>query len=210
MATATLAQLDAAIFAALGALQTDQTTGPTAGKPFALVGRYAGAFTPRGVGSQCNAQYPAALLRWSDEFAERDVDITLAGDAEDRGRSLWTVLVVVEDPRAIDDGMAGATGVPGVFTLVDAVLGACNALIIAGTWHERRLRYVRAAPSAPLTDLGVTYAAEVTFEAARVAPAAATTDASVPLTSLVGDVNLSGFDNTGAPDPFETFQATTA
>lgn len=204
--TATLAQLDAALFAALGALQAGP---PDDARPFALVGRYAGAFTPAGVEAQCLAQYPAALLRWSDETAERDVDTTLAGDPEDRARSVWTVLAVAEDPRAVDDGLAGAAGVPGVFALVDAVLGACNALLVDGLWHERRLRYVRAAPSAPLTHLGTTYAAEVTFEALRVAPGVTAPDATTPLTSLVGDLNLSGDDNTGAPDPFETFQATT-
>lgn len=202
---ATLAAIDAALFAALAALSASP---PTDAQPFALVGRYDGEPTKDGL-LEAMAQFPCALLRWDDEKAVRDVD-TAGPGSEDRGAGHWTVLVALEDPRAIDDALQGATGAPGLFALVDAVLGACNALQVAGLWRGRSVRYVDATPVRALTVRGVAYARAVRFEALRAAPTAADPVVSTqPLTDVRGDINQQNPGGDAPRNPFETFDSTT-
>lgn len=207
---ATLAQIDAALFTALSTLLTDVTTGPTDARPFALVGRYAGRWTAEGVLAQCGALYPACLLRWPGEDAARTVQ-TQGYGGEDVGRGRWHVLVVLQEPRAIDDAVQGAAGVPGALTLIGQVIGACNRLFVDGLWQGRAVRYLRAGEYEPLVHLGVAYAYEVVFEALRETEAAdPPADDSVPLVGIDGDVNL--LPDSGdafSPNPFGEFDADT-
>lgn len=205
---ATLAQIDAALFTALQALESGP---PTDTQPFALVGRYAGRWTREGVVAQCAAQYPAALLRQDREEGRRTVD-GVGYNSQDVGTARWTVLVVLQEPRAVDDAVQGATGVPGMLTLQGAVTGALNALVVTGLWHGgRTVRYVRAADYEPLIHLGVAYAREVVFEAQRVVEDAADpVESTQDLLGIDGDVNLTpDSGDSYSPNPFGEFNADT-
>lgn len=216
MATATLAEIDAALYTALSALQTDQTTGPTSTRPFALVARYssdpgggvsAGA---RGIVEACT-QFPAALLRFDREESARDVNVVV-GDHEDVTRCQWSVLIAVEDPRGPDEAVAATTasGVPGMLVLTGAVMSALNGLTVSqGTWHWRRIQHTRTYPR--LVNSGVLLVYGMEFSAIRVAESTAPADTSVALTEIRGDVNLVD-PPAPAPvtftNPFETIRAT--
>ena len=201
---ATLAQVDAALYAALTALLTNVTTGPPDARPFALVARFVGDLTADSLQEAC-AQYPACLLRFDGETSDRDIS-TVSGDSEERGRAQWTVFVAVADPRSPDDVIVGASGVPGALTLAGQVLSACNALLTAGLWRWRRIRYVDTRPA--LVRPGSAYVVALRFEALRAVEQATTTQTSVLLPSIRGDVNLTGTADP-PPDPFETFDADT-
>ena len=200
--SATLVSLDAILYTALAALLTDQTTGPTAGKPFACVGRYAGTVPPEGI-SEVGAQYPCALLRFNAEDSTRDVRGFGAASIEDRATASWSVLVAVEDPRDIADGMIGTNSAPGLLSLVDAVIGACNGLVVAGAHMQQATRY--AGVRAELVRRGVVYVYAVAFEAMRDAPLATITDTSSLVEEIRADVNLEGTGT--APNPLDRFIA---
>lgn len=199
----TLAAIDAALYAALAVTQHNGTA--TDAAPFALVGRYAGELTPDGI-REASAQYPCAFLRWDSGAATRTVDAVEG--VEDAAVETWTVLVAVEEPRAIDDAIsATATLAPGALTLIDAVLGACNGLVFDGAWRDRRVRCAGYAPA--LVKRGEVYVYAVRFEAKRALPQLALTVAQAgtgqDLTQIAGDVDLEGTADT-APNPIVQFQ----
>lgn len=202
--TATLATIDAALFTALSPLLTTATDGITDAKPFACVARFVDDVTPESLG-QIGAQYPACLLRWDAEASDRDIN-TVSGDSEERGVAQWTVFVIVSDPRSPDDVVVGATGVPGALTLAGQVLGVCNALFVTGLWRNHRVRYADSRRG--LVRGAALYVIELRFEAMRVVEQATTTQTSVPLVDIRGDLNLTGTADT-PPDPFLTFSSDT-
>ena len=196
--TTTLSDTDSAIYTALSALQINVTTGTTAARPFALVGRFAGTLDEDSI-REVVTQWPAALLAFGGESVTRTVS-TLAGDSEDRGTVRWTVYVAAEDPRAIDDGVVGTSTAPGSYILTDAVLAVLNGLPLSGAWFSRTLRTsgVREA----LIRRGVVYVYAIDFEAMRALPQVTPTDSSVTLGEIAGDVNLpfeAGEDNPDNP-----------
>lgn len=200
--SATLAAIDAALFAALTPLLA--TSAPSDALPFACVARFVGDMT-RDALQQFGAQQPACLLRFDGESDARDVDV-VSGDSEEKGAAQWTVFIAVEDPRSPDDTIQGATGVPGALTLAGQVLSACNALALAGLWRGRRVRYVDTRPA--LVVPASAYVLALRFEALRVVEQATTTQTSHQLTNVRGDVNLTGTADP-PPSPFETFNAPT-
>ena len=202
--SATLAAIDAALYAALTPLLTTATDGITDAKPFACVARVVGDMS-RDTLQQFGAAYPACLLRFDGESDARDVDV-VSGASEEKGAAQWTVFVAVEDPRSPDDTIQGATGVPGALTLAGKVLGACNALALTGLWRWRRVRYVDTRPA--LIALGSVYVLALRFEALRAVEQATTTQTSVALTSVRGDVNLIGTSDP-APNPLDVFDSLT-
>lgn len=209
-----LADVDGLLYAQLGTLLTNVTTGTTAARPFACVGRFAGSLDETSI-REVVTQYPAALLCYDGETVTRTVN-TLAGDAEDRGLNAWTVYVCVEDARAIDDGTIGTTTAPGGLRLVDSVLGVLNGLLIvtAGAapqhaWMDRRLRCVGTREA--LIRRGVVYVYAVGFEAARALPQVTPADTSVELLEVRGAVNLvDTFDDDDPKNPVVQFIADTA
>ena len=194
--TTTLSDTDSAIYTALSALQINVTTGTTAARPFALVGRFAGALDEDSI-REVVTQWPAALLAFGGEAVTRTVS-TLAGDSEDRGTVRWTVYVAAEDPRAIDDGVVGTSTAPGSYILTDAVLAVLNGLPLSGAWFSRTLRTsgVREA----LIRRGVVYVYAIDFEAMRALPQVTPTDSSVTLGEIAGDVNIPFDDGDDNPD----------
>lgn len=202
--SATLATIDAALFAALSPLLTTDPAGITDARPFACVARFVGDLTADTL-QQLGAQYPACLLRFDGESDTRDIDV-VSGDSEEKGAAQWSVFIVVSDPRTPDDIIVGASGVPGALTLAGQVLGACNALHIAGLWNNRRVRYVDARPA--LVRQAAVYVLALRFEALREVEQAVLTSTSVPLTSIRGNVNLTGTSDP-APNPVEIFDADT-
>lgn len=196
--TTTLSDTDSAIYTALSALQINVTTGTTAARPFAMVGRFAGTLDEDSI-REVVTQWPAALMAFGGESVTRTVS-TLAGDSEDRGTVRWTVYVAAEDPRAIDDGVVGTSTAPGSYILTDAVLAVLNGLPLSGAWFSRTLRTsgVREA----LIRRGVVYVYAIDFEAMRALPQVAPPDSSVTLTDIRGDVNIpfdAGEDNPDNP-----------
>lgn len=190
-----LADLDADIYAELGTLLINATTGTTEARPFALVGRYAGSLDAGTITEVC-AQYPAALLAFGGEQSTRTVS-TIGGDAEDRGIVRWTVYVVAEDVRAIDDGTIGTGPAPGGLRLVDSVLGVLSGLPLSSAWFDRRLRCVGTREA--MIVRGTVYVYAVDFEAMRALPQVSPEDTSVDLTEIRGDVNLE--DTLGGASP---------
>ena len=215
--TLSLADVDGLLYTALSALLINVTTGTTAARPFACVGRFAGSLDETSV-REVVTQYPAALLCYEGETVTRTVN-TLAGDAEDRGLNAWVVYVCVEDARAIDDGTLGSTTAPGVMRLVDSVLGVLNGLLLTATdgstvstvstaWMDRRLRCVGTREA--LIRRGVVYVYAIGFEAARALPQVTPADTSVDLTEVRGDVNLvDTLDDDSPSNPVVQFIADT-
>jgi hypothetical protein len=194
--TLPLADLESDLFTALSALLTDVSTGPTAQRPLALVGRFAGTLDENTIAEVC-AQYPAALLAYGGEQATRTVN-TIGGDAEDRSLVRWTVYAAVEDVRAIEDGTVGISTAPGGLRIVDAVLGVLSGLPLDDAWFDRRLRSVGVREA--LIRRGTVYVYALDFEAMRALPQVTPTDGSKTLTAIHGDVNLTGTINGDNPD----------
>lgn len=202
--TATLATIDAALYAALTPLLVVGSGGITDAQPFACVQRFTEELS-RDTIQQAQAQYPACLLRFDGETDARDISV-VSGDSEEKSVGQWTVFVAVEDPREPDDTIVGATGVPGALTLAGQVIGACNDLSLAGLWRWRRVRYVDTRRA--LTIAGALYVLAIRFEAYRVAEQATTTQTSVPMTNARGNVNLTGTADP-ATNPLDVFDAPT-
>ena len=194
--TLPLATLEEAMFSALDALLINVTTGTTAARPLALVGRYAGVLAEDSIMEVCT-QYPAALLAYLGEQVTRTVN-TIGGDSEDRSLVRWAVYVAVEDVRAIEDGTVGATTAPGGLRLVDSVLGVLSGLPLDDAWFDRRLRCVGVREA--LIRRGTVYVYAVDFEAMRALPQVTPTDTSVALDAIYGDVNLTGTIDGDNPD----------
>ena len=184
------------MFSALDALLINVTTGTTAARPLALVGRYAGVLAEDSIMEVCT-QYPAALLAYLGEEVTRTVN-TIGGDSEDRSLVRWAVYVAVEDVRAIEDGTVGATTAPGGLRLVDSVLGVLSGLPLDDAWFDRRLRCVGVREA--LIRRGTVYVYAVDFEAMRALPQVTPTDTSVALDAIYGDVNLTGTIDGDNPD----------
>jgi hypothetical protein len=197
----TLASIDTALLAALTACVAAPQT---AILPFAVATRYAGPVTREGLSRVCGSQYPAVLLRFDGEVPTRIVNTLMAG-IEDRGIAAWSVIVVSEEPREIDDAInASAVGAPGILQLLDVAMGATNGLLVAGLYNERPTRVSSITPE--LVEAGVVYAYAARVEAMRDLPLAANADpgAALPLLDpIVGDVNLTGTGYTSNPlSPF--------
>jgi hypothetical protein len=197
----TLASVDTALLAALTACVAAPQT---AILPFAVATRYAGPVTREGLSRVCGSQYPAVLLRFDGEVPTRIVNTLMAG-IEDRGIAAWSVIVVSEEPREIDDAInASAVGAPGILQLLDVAMGATNGLLVAGLYNERPTRVSSITPE--LVEAGVVYAYAARVEAMRDLPLAANADpgAALPLLDpIVGDVNLTGTGYTSNPlSPF--------
>lgn len=203
--TATLADIELVLYTALDTLDAGP---PTTTQPFAVVGRFAGEVPQEGLGEVC-AQYPAALLRFDDEASARDVIGFGAASIEDRTVASFTVLVAVEDPRSIDDGMIGDANVPGALRCVEAVIAACNGLTFTDAHQRLSTRYAGTRPV--LIRRGTVYVYGVRFEAQRDAPTATSAEATAAaalttVNPVVGDVNLEGTGT--APNPLVQFRAT--
>ena len=199
--SATLASIDTALLAALAACVAAPQT---AILPFAVATRYAGPVTREGLSRVCGGQYPAVLLRFDGEVPTRIVNTLMAG-IEDRGIAAWSVIVVSEEPREIDDAInASAVGAPGILQLLDVAMGATNGLLVAGLYNGRPTRVSSITPE--LVEAGVVYAYAARVEAMRDLPLAANADpgAGLPLLDpIVGDVNLTGTGYTSNPlSPF--------
>ena len=198
--TATLSTIDTALFDALALGQHTGT--PTSTAPFALVGRYAGEVSEAGIAEVC-AQYPSALLRYDGGASTRTVDAVEG--TEDAGLESWTVLVCLEEPRAVDEAVQGSSPLtPGFLPLIERVLELCNGLVFDGAFRDRRVR-VADYGRPVLIKRGSLYVYSVRFEARRPLPALALTTAQAgngqALTAIAGDVNLTGTEDT-APSPF--------
>jgi hypothetical protein len=210
MADTTLVTAEAALFAALTALQTTDPAGPTDAQPFALVGRYSGPVDPETGIAEAAAQWPCALLRWNGETSTREVDTELEG-VQDRAAASFDVLVGLEDPRSIDDAIAGAAGVPGLLALVGAVIAACNGLALdlatpaSETLRLRRARYTGARNE--WIRRGAVYVMAVGFEVLRAAETATDPADTSPALTVQADVNLLSGDTTDvyAPQPIAQF-----
>ena len=202
-----LAVIDTAI---LTALVAKVAVPATTTAPFALAGRYAGPVTREGLSRVCGGQFPAVLVRFDGEQSARIVNVL--ADVEDRGVATWSVIVALEDPRAIDDAInQSAAGAAGILQCLDVALGAVNGLIVTPsgtTWRDRPLRAASAVPE--LVDDGVCYAYSVRVEAQRDLPLAVNPDpaADLPLLNpVIGDVNLIGTGLADAVQPLVQFES---
>ena len=192
MADATLADVDATLYAVLDGLVATPVTAP---KPFASLIRFAGPVPPEGLPA---AKFPCLALRFDEETADFDVD-TVA-DAEAASIASWSVLVQVADPQDVDRGMVGngaAAGQTGILRLAVPVQAALSALAIDGTYRGRRLKYVGTRPELVVRN-GV-YVFAVRFAARLYPPVAATADDSDDLEEVRLDTKLEDTLNDDAP-----------
>lgn len=181
-----LAGIDAALFAALLPTQHDGT--PSASRPFALVARHTGAWTREALGHVVG-QYPAALLRANGASYVRSPE-TILGDGDARAPEGWSVLVALEEPRAADEALQGADGVPGLLVLIDVVLGVLNGLAVAGAETQARAAGWRWVPE--LARYGVLTAAELVFTVERIAPSVTPTLVGEPWEDADGELGPPG------------------
>lgn len=204
MPNATLADIDSALNTALLVLVSGP---PAASTPFAVAARYAGPVTKRGLSNVVREQYPAVLLRFDGEAITRD--ILSWAYSEEVGDASWSVIVVAEDPREVDDGMLGNAATPGALRLIDSALGAVNALLVANTYQGISLRAAESRPE--LVEDGVVYAFSTRIVARRVVPQAANPDpaATLPYVQpIIGAENLiDGHGDTTNVNPLVTFQS---
>lgn len=205
-----LSDIDARIYARLLTLQVAGATPVvTASTPFLRVARTVGPVDEEHVREVC-AGFPACLLRFDGSLDTRVVDV-VSGDSEEREAVTWSVLVVVEDARSIDDGMVGVAGAPGILLCVDAVMQAVNGLYFEDSYRGRRLRHAGTRPE--LIKRGSFYAYTLLFEALRSAPQTSDPDApngpdSPDLGPIVVEENIEGSVDP-APNPFITFEVLT-
>ena len=203
MADATLADIDATMYTALGTLLGVEIT---TAKPFAQLIRFVGPVPGEGLPA---AKFPCVALRFDEETADFDVDVL--ADAESASVATWSVLVQVDDPQDIDRGMVGngtAKGQTGILRLVVSVQGVLNALAIDGTYRGRRLKYIGTRPEQVVRNGIYVYA--VRFAARLLPPIAPTPDDSQTLTEVRGDVNLEDTLNNDPPgNPVVQFIADT-
>ena len=187
---ATLASIDTALYGAVSALGCPVNGIVSDAQPFALVARHAGPLTVDTL-QHVGPQYPCALVAFDAESATRAVD-SVGGESDDRAVGEWVVYVATEDPRAVDDAVQGAAGVPGALALVGQVIAVANGLVVDGTYRNRRLRY--AGTRAHLIQLGEVYVYAVRFEALRDAEfydaATPATAAAADMTDVRANVNL--------------------
>ena len=140
------------------------------------------------------AQYPSAFLRYDGGASTRTVDAVEG--VEDAGLESWTVLVCLEEPRAVDEAAQGSSPLtPGFLPLIERVIELCNGLVFDGAFRDRRVR-VADYGRPVLIKRGSLYVYSVRFEARRPLPALALTTAQAgngqALTAIAGDVNLEG------------------
>jgi hypothetical protein len=192
--SATLAAIDAALLTALTALLHSGTA--TDAQPFAAVVRGWPPLDTKLL-EILVGQTPGVILSWGrvkPQLVPNTDTILGTPQPEARSPETWTALVVLEEPREVDDATQGVTGLPGMFPLVDAVLGAVQGLAVAGTWQGRRVRVAEYGPAPTLSRRGEVYVAEVVIVAERTTPHV--TDAapagSTPLEEIQG--------NNGPPD----------
>lgn len=201
---ATLTSIELALYTALSALLTDVTTGPTTTRPFAFVGRYAGEVPQEGIG-EAVAAWPCALLRFDDDMSTRDVLGYGVEAIEDRALASFSVLVGVEDPRDIADGMIGDANVPGLLRLVDAVVAACNGVTYSAPHMQMSVRY--AGTRRELVRRGAIYVYAVRFDATRDAASVAFDASGATLIpSVYSDINIEGTGT--APNPLVQIRST--
>jgi hypothetical protein len=193
MADATLASIDAALYAALATLVA---TPLTTSAPFGSLIRFVGPVPGEGLPA---SKFPCVALRFDEETADFDVDVL--ADAESRSVATWSALVQVTDPQDIDRGMVGngtGAGQTGILRLVVAVQGALNALVIEGAYRGRRIKYTGTRAEAIVRN-GV-YVFAVKFAARLLPPLAPTPDDSHDIDEVRADVNLEGTTD-AAPNP---------
>mgnify|MGYP003527058111 CR=1 FL=1 len=204
MANATLAEIDAALYTAIGALVLGP---PVAATPFAVAARDAGPVSKQGLSNVCREQYPAVMLRFDGETVARDI-LVWGAASEEVGDASWSVITVVEDPREVDDGMLGNANAPGALRLIDTALAAVNALNVANTYQGISLRAAETRPE--LIEDGVVYAYSTRLVARRVMPQATNPDpaAGLPLLGpMRGDINLESDPSAADVNPVVQFEA---
>mgnify|MGYP000943000707 CR=1 FL=1 len=194
-----LAPIEAALFARLQTLQHDGT--PTNARPFALVARYAGPLTRDGLQAVCG-QYPALLLK-RGRAKPLLIAETLLRAFEQRSQDVWTLVIVLEEGRDIDDAMQGVMPeTPGLLPLHDVVEASINGFDIEGLWMDAPVRVVEYGDLDTLTLRGVAYAAFLELRADRSMEQATRADPpAVPFEGIDGGVNLPA----PAPQPTDSF-----
>lgn len=187
--SATLAAIDAALLAALAALQHNGT--PSDAQPFAAVVRGWPPLDAKLL-EILAAQTPGVILTWGrvkPQLVPNTDTILGTPQPEARSPETWTALIVLEEPREVDDATQGVSGLPGMFPLVDLVLGAVQGLAVAGTWQGRRVRVTEYGPDAKLSKRGEVYVTEVVVVAERTTPHVTDGPAAgaVPLEQMRGE-----------------------
>lgn len=183
-----LSAVDAALFARLRTLQHNGT--PSALAPFARVVR---GWLPIGQELLSLASNtPSLIFVWGRARPELAAG-TILGDHEAHAADTWTVLVVADETRTVDDIVAAnAPTRPSIHALVDLVLATVHGLALDGSWHGRRVRVPEYGPNAALSMRGSLYVADVVLAVDRIVPAVADAPTGEPLEDGVGELGPDG------------------
>lgn len=183
-----LSAVDAAIFARLRTLQHTGT--PTASVPFARVVRGWPPINQDLLSLASNT--PSLIFVWGRVRPELAAE-TILGDHEAHATDTWTVLVVADETRTVDDIVgANAPTRPSIHALVDLVLATVHGLPLDGSWHGRRVRVPEYGPNAALSMRGSLYVADVVLAVDRTVPAVVDALAGEPLEEGRGELGPDG------------------
>ncbi|MFO0610795.1 MAG: hypothetical protein U0324_46970 [Polyangiales bacterium] len=211
---ATLDQIEAALYGALGALVAPT---PTPAAPFRHLRRYAGEVTAelvqdieRGIYDLSPEQLPAALLAWEgeDPVGAEGAFTEAGGHAiEVVGRSVWRVYCVVRDLRGDEEALKGTlAGQPGALLCAHAVKKALAGFVVAGLHDGRTVRWVGSRPVVIARRTAYVYAVRFSADAAL----DESTDEEnptpgAPLAGVRGAVVDAARDTDGAEVPLSSF-----
>jgi hypothetical protein len=155
--TATLDEVESALFACLGSLVAPGGAASPS-QPFRRASRFAGELTPqwfeenaKGLHDLAPSNLPAAFLAFEDGRPLGDEDgaytDTLLRDTEVVVRSLWRIYVVVGDLRGDAAALkAAVSGQPGALLCVQRVMEAFAGMDVDGLFAASGVRLVRVAP----------------------------------------------------------------
>jgi len=211
---ATLDQVEAALFAALGALVSAT---PTQAVPFRHCRRYAGEVTAelmndveRGLYDLAPEQFPAALLAWEGEDPVGTNGALVETDShaiEVVGRSLWRVYVVVRDLRGDEEALKGTlAGQPGALLCAHVVKKALAGLVIPGLHDHNVVRWIGSRPYVIARRTAYVYAVRFSADTALDESTAEENPVpGVPLRGVRGTVVDATRDTNGAEVPLSSF-----
>lgn len=164
---ATLEQIEAALFAALGTLRAAP---PTDAAPFRLVGRWAGEVTRDGVDEETLGRSPSALLAYERSVPEERQ--TSGGYYEVTERHLFRVYVTVVDTRGNSAATQGTVGQQGILRCARLVKETLAGLVIPGLDDGDVVHLVDHRPAAIERGSHFTHVIQFSARAELGAPAA--------------------------------------
>lgn len=157
------------------------------GGPLRTVGWYSGGLSRDGVDEELLGEAPSALLSLDgeQELARESVKTLALGVTQTAMRSLWTVYVVILDPRGEETAHVGSAGSPGALEVISSVQTALTGYDLGGLLREG-IGYLGCVPAYVQRGVAYVYALRFCADYAPEQYDPAASDASPDLTALGG------------------------